>query len=47
MKKIVLLAMIAFIATGIYAVAQKSNKKGLKKVLFVVTSNVKLGTTGE
>lgn len=47
MKKIALLAIIAFTATGISAVAQKSNKKGMKKVLFVVTSNDKLGNTGE
>jgi len=47
MKKIALLAIIAFTATGISAVAQKSNKKSMKKVLFVVTSNDKLGNTGE
>ena len=47
MKKIALLAIIAFTATGISGVAQKSNKKGMKKVLFVVTSNDKLGNTGE
>ena len=47
MKKIVLLAIIAFTTAGLSAVAQKSNKKGMKKVLFVVTSNDKLGNTGE
>jgi putative intracellular protease/amidase len=47
MKKIALLAIIAFTATSISAVAQKSNKKDMKKVLFVVTSNDKLGNTGE
>jgi putative intracellular protease/amidase len=47
MKKIALLAIIAFAAAGVSAVAQKSNKKGMKKVLFVVTSNDKLGNTGE
>ncbi|SEP12877.1 Putative intracellular protease/amidase [Flavobacterium sp. CF108] len=47
MKKITLFAIIAFAAAGVSAVAQKSNKKGMKKVLFVVTSNDKLGNTGE
>ncbi len=47
MKKIVLLLIIAFTASSTSAVAQKSNKKGMKKVLFVVTSNDKLGNTGE
>ncbi|PBJ10994.1 type 1 glutamine amidotransferase domain-containing protein [Flavobacterium sp. ACN6] len=47
MKKIALLAIIAFTASSISAVAQKSNKKSMKKVLFVVTSNDKLGNTGE
>ncbi|MFH6961258.1 type 1 glutamine amidotransferase domain-containing protein [Flavobacterium plurextorum] len=47
MKKITLLAIIAFTAVSISAVAQKSNKKEMKKVLFVVTSNDKLGNTGE
>ena len=46
MKKIALIAIIAFTAS-ISASAQKSNKKGMKKVLFVVTSNDKLGNTGE
>ena len=47
MKKITLLAIIAFTAVSISAVAQKLNKKEMKKVLFVVTSNDKLGNTGE
>jgi len=47
MKKIALLAIVAFTAFGTSAEAQKSNKKGMKKVLFVVTSNDKLGNTGE
>lgn len=47
MKKIALLAILAFTATSTSAVAQKSNKKNMKKVLFVVTSNDKLGNTGE
>ena len=47
MKKITLLALIAFTASSITTTAQKSNKKGMKKVLFVVTSNDKLGNTGE
>lgn len=47
MKKIALLAIIAFTAISTSAVAQKSNKKSMKKVLFVVTSNDKLGNTGE
>lgn len=47
MKKIALLAIIAFTAVSTSAEAQKSNKKGMKKVLFVVTSNDKLGNTGE
>lgn len=47
MKKIALLSIIAFAVTNISAVAQKSNKKEMKKVLFVVTSNDKLGNTGE
>ena len=47
MKKIVLFVIIAFTASSTSAVAQKSNKKGMKKVLFVVTSNDKLGNTGE
>ncbi|MFD2941107.1 type 1 glutamine amidotransferase domain-containing protein [Flavobacterium notoginsengisoli] len=47
MKKIALLAIIAFTAVSTSALAQKSNKKRMKKVLFVVTSNDKLGNTGE
>lgn len=47
MKKIALLVTIAFTAVSFSATAQKSNKKGMKKVLFVVTSNDKLGNTGE
>ncbi|QLC67075.1 type 1 glutamine amidotransferase domain-containing protein [Flavobacterium sp. LPB0248] len=47
MKKIALLAIVAFTALSTSAEAQKSNKKGMKKVLFVVTSNDKLGNTGE
>lgn len=47
MKKIALLAITAFMAVSISAEAQKSNKKNMKKVLFVVTSNDKLGNTGE
>ena len=47
MKKIALVAIIAFTAVSFSASAQKSNKKGMKKVLFVVTSNDKLGNTGE
>lgn len=47
MKKIALLAITAFTAVSISAEAQKSNKKNMKKVLFVVTSNDKLGNTGE
>lgn len=46
MNKLGLFAIVAFAVTGI-SVAQKSNKKGMKKVLFIVTSNDKLGTTGE
>jgi putative intracellular protease/amidase len=47
MKKIALFVIITFTAAGTSAVAQKSNKKSMKKVLFVVTSNDKLGNTGE
>jgi putative intracellular protease/amidase len=47
MKKIALFAITAFTAVSISAEAQKSNKKNMKKVLFVVTSNDKLGNTGE
>lgn len=47
MKKIALIAIIAFTAFSFSASAQKTSKKGMKKVLFVVTSNDKLGNTGE
>lgn len=46
MKKIALLGITIFTAISFSATAQKSNKK-MKKVLFVVTSNDKLGNTGE
>ena len=46
MKKIALYTIIAFTAFSTAATAQKT-KKGMKKVLFVVTSNDKLGNTGE
>ncbi|MFV5685180.1 type 1 glutamine amidotransferase domain-containing protein [Flavobacterium sp. GB2R13] len=45
MKKTALFFIIALTATCITATAQ--NKKGMKKVLFVVTSHDKLGNTGE
>lgn len=47
MKTIAFFAILAFTVAGTSAVAQKSNKKSMKKVLFVVTSNDKLGNTGE
>lgn len=47
MKKLSVLAILAFMAGIVSVTAQKSNKKGMKKVLFVVTSNDKLGNTGE
>ena len=47
MKKITLLTIIAFSAFSTSAIAQKATKKSTKKVLFVVTSNDKLGNTGE
>ncbi|WP_160373497.1 type 1 glutamine amidotransferase domain-containing protein [Flavobacterium hydrocarbonoxydans] len=47
MKKIALFSIIAFAAFNLSAEAQKTNKKKMKKVLFVVTSNDKLGNTGE
>ena len=47
MKKITLFAITAFTAVSFSAEAQKSNKKSMKKVLFVVTSNDKLGNIGE
>ena len=45
MKKIALFAIIALTASCITATAQ--NKKGMKKVLFVLTSHSELGNTGE
>lgn len=45
MKKIALFAIIALTASCITATAQ--NKKGMKKVLFVLTSHDELGNTGE
>jgi len=47
MKKIALIAIITFTAGNVSVMAQKLNKKEMKKVLFVVTSNDKLGNTGE
>lgn len=47
MRKIALLAIITLTAFSSTAIAQKTNKKSMKKVLFVVTSNDKLGNTGE
>ena len=47
MKKIALLTIITLTAFSSTAIAQKTNKKSMKKVLFVVTSNDKLGNTGE
>ena len=45
MKKITFFVIIVLMASCINATAQ--NKKGMKKVLFVVTSHDKLGDTGE
>ncbi|PKB16854.1 type 1 glutamine amidotransferase domain-containing protein [Flavobacterium sp. 5] len=45
MKKITILAILALTVSSFIATAQKSKK--MKKVLFVVTSNDKLGNTGE
>jgi putative intracellular protease/amidase len=45
MKKIAIFAIITVTASCITATAQ--NKKSMKKVLFVVTSHDKLGSTGE
>ena len=45
MKKIALFAILVLTVSCISATAQ--NKKGMKKVLFVVTSHDKLGNTGE
>ena len=47
MKKIQVFIIITLMVNGITAIAQKQNKKGMKKVLFVVTSHGKLGNTGE
>ncbi|MBP4138076.1 type 1 glutamine amidotransferase domain-containing protein [Flavobacterium geliluteum] len=47
MKKIGLIAIMTLIAGNVSVMAQKLNKKEMKKVLFVVTSNDKLGNTGE
>lgn len=47
MKKITLFAITLFTAVSLSATAQKSSKRTMKKVLFVVTSNDKLGNTGE
>jgi putative intracellular protease/amidase len=47
MKKIALFVIIALTINSAKIAAQKVNKKGMKKVLFVVTSNDKLGNTGE
>ena len=45
MRKIALFAILVLTVSCISATAQ--NKKGMKKVLFVVTSHDKLGNTGE
>lgn len=45
MKKIAIFAILVLTVSCISATAQ--NKKGMKKVLFVVTSHDKLGNTGE
>ncbi|MCD0474997.1 type 1 glutamine amidotransferase domain-containing protein [Flavobacterium sp. EDS] len=47
MKKIALFVIIALTINSTKVTAQKVNKKAMKKVLFVVTSNDKLGNTGE
>ncbi len=47
MKKIALFVIVALTANCLTAIAKKQNKKGMKKVLFVVTSHDKLGNTGE
>nr|WP_315221118.1 type 1 glutamine amidotransferase domain-containing protein [uncultured Flavobacterium sp.] len=47
MKKIALIAIMTLITGNVSVMAQKLNKKEMKKVLFVVTSNDKLGNTGE
>jgi putative intracellular protease/amidase len=47
MKKIIAFAIIALTASCLTVTAQTKKKKGMKKVLFVVTSHDKLGNTGE
>jgi putative intracellular protease/amidase len=47
MKKITLFAVVALTVGCLNAIAQKQNKKSMKKVLFVLTSHDKLGDTGE
>jgi putative intracellular protease/amidase len=47
MKKITFFILIALTISCSSVTAQKQNKKNMKKVLFVVTSNDKLGNTGE
>lgn len=46
-KKLELLIITAITLSCTTAIAQKQNKKDMKKVLFVVTSHDKLGDTGE
>jgi putative intracellular protease/amidase len=47
MKKITILIIIVLTLSCITAIAQKQNKKVMKKVLFVLTSHDKLGNTDE
>ncbi len=47
MKKTKFFILFALMVSCSIATAQKQNKKSMKKVLFVVTSNDKLGNTGE
>ena len=47
MKKIALFTIVALTVSCLTAIAQKQNKKVMKKVLFVLTSHDKLGNTGE
>jgi hypothetical protein len=47
MKKIALFTVIALTIGCLSATAQKTKKKIMKKVLFVLTSHDKLGDTGE
>lgn len=47
MKKIGVFIILIVTASCISVTAQKQNKKGMKKVLFVLTSHDKLGDTGE